>query len=168
MRLTSWRLRNSESVGLSMEVSRARRKRLHFGYGFGSLWTSAGNWSAFSCEDDGVGGGCGDSPESFHRGKGESEWRGSFGFNCRFGFGGGFWQRGSSGGSAGTAGRAEYRPGAADGARAEGGQQAIWRGGVGAVREAVGGAVAGADGGFLRDFCCVCFGERMEDAGGAP
>ena len=49
------------------------RERLHFGYGFGSIWTGAGNWSAFSCEDDGVGGGCSDSSESFGGCAGEPE-----------------------------------------------------------------------------------------------
>ena len=44
------------------------------GYGFGSLWTGAGNWSAFSCEDDGVGGGCSDSSESFGGCAGEPEY----------------------------------------------------------------------------------------------
>src|ERR1700686_3107718 len=145
-----------------------------FGDGFGSRWAGAGNWSAFSGEDDGVGGGGGDSPESFRGGKGEGECRGGFGFSCwcfgfggGSGFGGGFWSRGSSEGSGGTAGCADYRPGAADGARPEGGQQAIWRGGVGPVREVVGGALAGADWGFLWDIRCVCGGECLEDAVGA-
>jgi hypothetical protein len=74
-----------------MEVSRVWRERLHFGYGFGSLWTGAGNRSAFSCEDDGGGGRCGDFSESFGGGEGETEGRGEFGFSCCFGFDGGFW-----------------------------------------------------------------------------
>jgi hypothetical protein len=64
-------------------VSRLWRERLHFGYGFGSIRSRAGNWSSFGCEDDGVGGGCGDSPESF-RGEGETG-RGDW-FGCGFEF----------------------------------------------------------------------------------
>ena len=60
-------------------------------YGFGSLWTGAGNWSAFSGEDDDVGGGCGYFSEPFGGGKGRAERGGGFGFNCFFGFYGSFW-----------------------------------------------------------------------------
>jgi hypothetical protein len=64
------------------------------GYGFGSVWTGAGNRSAFGREDDGVGGGCGDLSESFGGGQGETESCGRFlscfGVGC-FGFFGGFW-----------------------------------------------------------------------------
>jgi len=73
-------------AGLLQELSQARRERLHFGYGFGSIWTGAGNWSAFSCEDDGVGGGCGDFSESFGWGKGKTECECGSGFECCFGF----------------------------------------------------------------------------------
>jgi hypothetical protein len=54
-------------------------------YGFGSVWTGAGNWSAFGREDDGVSGGCGDVSESFGGGQGETESCGRF--LCCFGFG---------------------------------------------------------------------------------
>jgi hypothetical protein len=100
------------------------------GYGFGSLWTGVGNWSAFGCEDDGVCGGCSDSSESVGGCAGGPECCGS-GFDshskCGFGFG---FREGKATGPAGTAGRAYDGSGAADGARAERGEQTVWRGGV--------------------------------------
>jgi hypothetical protein len=43
------------------------------GYGFGSIRSCAWDWSAFSCEDGGVGSGCSDSSQSLRGGKGEAE-----------------------------------------------------------------------------------------------
>jgi hypothetical protein len=86
-------MRRSSDVLLVCEwrLSRVWGNGYTLRYGFGSLWTGAGNWSAFSCEDDGVGGGCGYFSESFCGGKGRAECGGSLGFNCCFGFYGGFW-----------------------------------------------------------------------------
>src|SRR5580704_10131720 len=108
------------------------------GYGFGSIRSCAGNWSSFSCEDDGVGGGCRDSPESFG-------WEGEAGYGKWTSDGFEFDDGRENSGLRDTAGaecRADDGAGAADWARTEGGRQAIWRGGVGPVREAVGGVVA--------------------------
>ncbi len=40
------------------------RETLHCGYGFGTVWTSAGDWNATGSEDAGVGGGCCEGTES--------------------------------------------------------------------------------------------------------
>jgi len=109
--------------------------------------------AAFSREDDGVGGGCGDSPESFGGGKRQNRVRMRLRFQLLLRL------RRPAAGKEGVpgwfgweSGPYDYGSGAADGPRAEGRQQALWRGGGGAFCEAVGSAVAGADWGFLSVF----------------
>ncbi len=47
---------------------------VHFAYGFGSLWTSTGDWDAAGSKDSKGRDGCGDRSESF--GEGEVRVRG--------------------------------------------------------------------------------------------
>jgi hypothetical protein len=94
MRLGGWMRQCSGALLVGVELSGCGGNGYTLGYGFGSIRSCAGNWSAFGREDDGVGGGCGDSSESFRGGEGERECCG-FGFNSCFGvycfgFDGGF------------------------------------------------------------------------------
>ena len=86
MRLAGWMRRGSDVLLVMNGGFAGVAGTATLWYGFGSLWTGAGNWSAFSCEDDGVGGGCGDFSESFGWGKGKTEYECGGGFECCFGF----------------------------------------------------------------------------------
>ena len=108
---------------------------VHFAYGFGSLWTSTGDWDAAGSKDSKGRDGCGDRSESF----GEGE--------CGFAAVCGEWagpvrRVGRQGDAVGSAG-------AADGAGIEGRQQTVWHGGGQAAGEAVHGALAGGNRGLF-------------------
>jgi len=137
------------------------RKQLHFGYGFGSFRSCAWCRSPCSSEDAGDCGGCGDSAKSFcscqdnqHNGAPE----GGFGGGAACGDEGQGIRR-----PTGPAGCADNSTGKANREGIETRRQTLWRGGVGAVREAFGRPVAGGDRSFLWDLRPIRRGRYMED-----
>jgi hypothetical protein len=146
-------------------ISQARTGNSYtLGYGFGSVRSSAWYRGPCSGQDAGDRGRRGDGAKSL----------------CFCGNDGGCWrcldrcppsysdryEGGELSRSTATAGRANHLAGAADRAGLEARKQTLWRGRVGAIRQAVGRALAGVDRSLLRDLCRFRQRRGVEDARG--
>ena len=129
-------------------------KRLHFGYGFSSLRSSAWHRGPCGGKDAGDCGRCGNSAKS-RRFRGQRGERGG----AREGFKG--WDHGRS---AGAAGGADHLARETDEQRIETGEQTLWRGGMGAVQEVVGRTLVGIDRSVLWDLRYICPRRSVDDA----